>query len=442
MTTKIQQPASSSTSYFSFPRTLRLSSFQIGSAMGEILTASIWNRVMISDLGMPATPVGLLLALQYILIPISIWAGHRSDTVKLWGRRRSSYIWLGRGIMLFAFPLLGVSIGRIEANQLVSGWAIATIAFLLFGAGKLLSGSVFLALVRESAPPEKRGLAISITETVLITMFPIVAIGFGRWMETYDPATFWQMIIGTTASAAFFWWFAVVRVENQVEQVAQPVQSAKTNLRQTMNAVWGDASTRQFFIFLALATFAAWMQDNIMEPFGGDVFNLPAGETTRFTGYWAGTTVVVLLILFRVRRNQPPESQGPIASLGLLIMSIGMILLGIVSFASLERLLTLALVVFGGGFGLYTFGGLSLMAVMSPSKTAGTYLGLWTICILVSKGLGTFFGGALLDIFSALTGSPPLTYGLIFVIAAAGLGFAAQLVRQINFPQFASLHNQ
>ena len=40
---------------FKLGRILRLSTFQIGSAMGDILTVSVWNRVMITDLGFPAT---------------------------------------------------------------------------------------------------------------------------------------------------------------------------------------------------------------------------------------------------------------------------------------------------------------------------------------------------------------------------------------------------
>ena len=66
-------------------RTLRLSSFQIGSAMGDILVTSIWNRVMISNFGIPAAPVSLLIALRYLISPLSLWAGYRSDRKRLFG---------------------------------------------------------------------------------------------------------------------------------------------------------------------------------------------------------------------------------------------------------------------------------------------------------------------------------------------------------------------
>ena len=65
---------------FSLARIMRLSTYQIGSAMADILTAGVWNRILISDFGIPAWPVGLLLALRYLLAPISIWVGSRSET--------------------------------------------------------------------------------------------------------------------------------------------------------------------------------------------------------------------------------------------------------------------------------------------------------------------------------------------------------------------------
>ncbi len=45
---------------------LRLSTFHIGSAMGDILTASVWNRIMITELGLPAWPVWHCLALSVV----------------------------------------------------------------------------------------------------------------------------------------------------------------------------------------------------------------------------------------------------------------------------------------------------------------------------------------------------------------------------------------
>jgi BCD family chlorophyll transporter-like MFS transporter len=435
-----EQPVTQSAE-FSLSQTLRLSSFQIGSAMVEILTASVWNRIVITELGKPATFVSLLLALQYILLPISLWAGNRSDTTYVGGRKRTPYIWTGRIIVLGSLPLLWFSLTPLSEGNDALGWAIAFGALLLFGAGKLLSGSVFLALVRDVTPPRKQGLALSMVETTLIMFFPITAIVYGRWMEAYSPAVFQQMVIGTMLIAGFFWWFAIYRAEPKaVQQVAA---TPRRPLWPTFKKMWADSRARSFFAFLALATFAAWMQDSILEPFGGDVLGLSAGDTTRFTAYWGTATVVVLIVCFVVWRNRPPETLTRATRIGLIIMAFGMLLLAVTASAENESLLIPSLLVFGSGFGLYTFGGFSLMTVMSPSTAAGAYLGLWTIAILLFKGFGTFLGGVLRDLFFLVAGLPAGTaYAIVFVVAAVGLVGATALVRKDDILSFASEHGR
>ena len=422
---------------FRLGQTLRLTTFQIGSAMAEILTASVWNRVMVVDLKMDATPVAFLLALQYLLVPLSLWAGHRSDTVRLWGQRRTSYIWLGRGLMVLALPLLGVSVRRFEAGDVSLGWFLAVISFLLFGIGKLVSGGVYLALVRESAPPEKQGIAIGVAETCLIAFFAVFGFGFGRWMPHYDEIIFWEMILLVAVLAGFFWWLAIVRVERNNPVVA--ADRGRDDARATIakfRQILHDRRIALFFAFLGTATFFAWMQDAILEPFGGEVLGLAAEQTTRFTGYWGTGTILMLLLGFALWRRQKPEDQARKTGVGLAVMAVGLLLLGVTAFMAQERLLMLALLIFGLGFGVYTFGGLSLMAVMSPDRDAAAYLALWSVCVLISKGLGTALGGALRDLFLAMM-TPAAGYGLIFVIGGTGLLLAVWLLRHVDVRGFA-----
>lgn len=439
---------------FSLWRLLRLSSFQIGSAMGDILVTSIWNRVMISQFGIPAAPVSLLIALRYLLSPLSLWAGYRSDTRPFLGMRRTSYIWLGRGLMVLSLPLLGWSLLRFAAvheagsNSDVLGWLLALISSLLYGIGTLISGSPYLALVRDSAPKARQGLAISTAETVLIIFFAIVGITFSFWMQEFDPVIFWEMIIATMVIGGFFWLFSIWGVERSIrrqkgltleqELTAVEKQAVQSNLLNTVGRIWQDKRTRRFFVFLSLATFSAWAQDAILEPFGAEVFNLPLSRTTRFNSYWQAATVVTLVGGAYLWRKRPPERQRRITSSGLLTMALGMVLLAGTAVFHQVHLIEVALLVFGAGFGIYTFGGLSLMAVMSSDKEAGAYLGLWTISVVVFKGLGTFAGGALRDLFLlSLNFGNGLGYGLIFLLEGVGLGTAVYILTHVDVLGFA-----
>ena len=432
-----EQPAKK----FTLGRVLRLSSFQIGSAMGDILVTSIWNRVMISNFGIPAAPVSFLIALRYLISPLSLWAGYRSDNRPLFGFRRTSYIWLGRALMIVSLPILGLSLMRFETYQSDTiGWLLAIVSSLLYGIGTLISGSPYLALVRDSAPPEKQGLAISIVETVLIICFAVVGIAFAAWMEVYNQQLFWQLVLATMLVGGFFWVFAIAGIEKRsYGRSPESVWTVPSNsFLATLRKIWSDPRTRGFFIFLSLATLSAWMQDAILEPFGADVFSFTAGRTTRFNSFWQVATVVTLVASVLVLRKRPPERQGKITGFGLLVMALGMASLAFCSLTSRQNLVELSLLLFGAGFGIYTFGGLSLMAVMSADRNAGAYLGLWTVSILVFKGLGTFLGGALRDLFYLSANLPPTTsYGLVFLLAAVGLVLSVYLLSRVDIVGFA-----
>lgn len=432
---------------FSWPRMLRLSTFQIGSAMGDILVTSIWNRVMISNFGMPAWPIGLLIALRYFLSPLSLWAGHRSDTTKLFGFYRTSYIWFGRGLMVISLPFLLLSLQRLEGETGdVLGWVYALLCFALYGIGTLLSGSPFLALVRDSAPRKDQGFAISVAETVLIIFFAISGISFSYWMEEYDPAIFRQMVITTMVVGGFFWTMGILGIENQSvpPAVKDKFTTAKEQIQfgPTLRKIWGDQRTRLFFMFLSTATLAAWMQDVILEPFGGDVLNKSMQQTTRYNSYWQTATVITLIGAAAYWRKRRPEEQKGVAGWGLTIMALGMGLIALESFLGGVRLIETALFVFGAGFGIYTFGGLSLMAVMSSDVDAGAYLGLWTISILIFKGLGNFLGSLLRDVFLAVGFTPDMSYGITFFVAAIGLIASVAILAQIDILGFAKDHGR
>jgi len=425
---------------FTLWRGLRLSSFQIGSAMGEILITSIWNRILIVNFGIPATPVALLIALRYLLSPLSLWAGNLTDNRSFFGLRRTPMIWLGRVLMVASLPFLWLSVVRLGGSTTDPwGWLFALVSSLAYGVGTLISGGPFLALVRESAPERLQGVAISMAQTVLIIFFAIVGIVFSYWMKVFDARVFGQMIIATMLIGGFFWFFATVSIEQRRRPApAGEIAPAAAPLRQIMGTIWSDRRTRLFFLFLALGTLASWSHEAILEPFGADVFGLNMDVTTRFNSYWQTATVIVLVIGGILWRKRPPEAQQRITSIGLLVMALGLILLVAAALMGQRHLLEIALLTFGGGFGVYTYGGVSLMAVMSPDRHAGLYLGLWTVSNLLFKGLGTFIGGALRDLFLLqMNLTPGLSYGVVFLLQAVGLTTAAFLLARVDILGFA-----
>ena len=418
-------------------KSIKLGSFHIGSSIADLLTTAIWNRIMIVDLGMVAWPVSLLTAVRYLLAPLTLWAGHRSDTHPILGSRRIAYIWLGRFLMLLSLPLLPIStIILAREGSALNGWTLAVVSFLLFGVGTLISGAPFLALVHDSVPYIHRGKAIGIVQFMLVVSYAFIPAIFALLMPTFTPEGFLQLILISLVAAAIFWFVSVLGEERRgkVEVQAGKAQS----FRHIYQAILADHRTRLYGLFLGASAFFAFMQDAILEPFGGDVFGLAVGETTRFNMFWgAGVLVGMLGTLIRSRRLQPHQ-QVRTTMYGLALM--GTFLLGIAWIAATESFpwLPFILILFGLGFGIFTVGGVSLLMAMSHPDQAASYLALWSVIQLFTRGAGIAVGGILRDLAMSLTGRFASAYAWVFLIEALGLISSILILRKVDVAGFAS----
>ncbi len=404
---------------FSALRSFKIGSFHIGSSLTDVMLSGIWNRVMISDLGLVAWPVSLLLAARYFLAPLAIWAGHESDTRPILGSKRTAYIWLGRLMMLIALPLLPLSVGLIAQNHgSPLGWILAVVALVVYGTGTSISGSPYLALVHDSAPYERRGQAVAITQFMLVVSFAFVPVIYARVMPVYDQALFWRLVIFGMAGAAFFWLVAVLGEERRARRLGLLSQSTpsatgeRPGLRATFADIWVDPRSRRYALFLGVSAFFAFMQDAVLEPFGGDVFNLTVGETTRFNAIWGTGVLVSMIATYALTRKRLPEQQVNTTAWGLVLLGLAVLLLGLAAFRESLAMVRPVLFLFGLGFGVFTVGGVALLMAVNTAEKAASYLALWSVIQLVSRGLGIAAGGVLRDLVNTLTGDIALASGL------------------------------
>jgi BCD family chlorophyll transporter-like MFS transporter len=202
--------------------------------------------------------------------------------------------------------------------------------------------------------------------------------------------------------------------------------------------MWADRRARLFFLFLALGATSAFAQDAVLEPFGGDVFGLNAGETTRFNAYWGIGVVISMIATVIVTRHRAAHEQVSTTALGLGLTAIPLGLLGITALTGIQALLIPTLVVFGLGFGIYTVGAVSLLMAMTADNRSGAYLGLWTVAQLVFRGIGIALGGGIRDSVYALSGSYPLAYATVFLLEAIGLFLCIPLILRVDVPGFVS----
>lgn len=428
---------------FSALRSFKIGSFHIGSSITDVLLSGVWNRVMISDLGVAAWPVSLLLAARYLLAPLAIWAGHQSDTHPLFGSRRTAYIWLGRLMMLAGLPLLPLSVGLIaDGNNAGLGWLLAVVSLLVYGTGTSISGAPFLALVHDSAPYERRGQAVSIVQFMLVVSFAFIPVIFARIMPDYDQALFWRLVIFGMIGAAFFWLVSVLGEEQRARRMGAmppiPASGSKEpSLRITLSNIWSDQRARRYALFLSLSAFFAFMQDAVLEPFGGDVFGLSAGETTRFNAYWGMGVLLSMIVTYGLTRKRRPDQQVSTTAWGLLLLALPMLLLSAAAWRESLSLVVPVLVLFGVGFGVFTVGGVSLLMAVNTADKAASYLALWSVIQLVSRGLGIATGGLIRDFVITLSGQTAAAYATVFAVEAVGLIACIWLLRRVDVRGFA-----
>jgi BCD family chlorophyll transporter-like MFS transporter len=429
---------------FSALRSFKIGSFHIGSSMTDVLLSGVWNRVMITDLGVAAWPVSLLLAARYFLAPLAIWAGHESDTHPVLGSRRTAYIWLGRLMMLVALPLLPLSVGLIaDGNNAGLGWLLAVVSLLLYGTGTSISGAPFLALVHDSAPYDRRGQAVSIVQFMLVVSFAFVPVLFARIMPDYDQALFWRLVFVGMAGAAFFWLVSVLGEERRARRIGTmpPVLAPDIpplSLRATLAGIWSDQRTRRYALFLGVSAFFAFMQDAVLEPFGGDVFGLSAGETTRFNAYWGVGVLLSMIVTYGVTRRRRPDQQVNTTAWGLLLLALPVLLLSAAAWRESLAMVVPVLVLFGIGFGVFTVGGVSLLMAVNSAEKAASYLALWSVIQLVSRGLGIATGGLIRDLVNTLSGQISVAYAAVFAVEAVGLILSIWLLRRVDIRGFAA----
>jgi len=185
-------------------RLLRLSLFQLSVGMSLVLLVGTLNRVMIVELHVPSTLVGVMLAMPLLFAPFRALVGFRSDNHRCaLGWRRVPFIWNGTlltfaGLSFMPFALL-VLAGKGEAGNLPDwiGLVSAALAFLLAGAGVHIVQTAGLALATDLTPPESHARVVGLMYVTLLLGMLISALIFGALLEEFTPGKLVQVIQGS-----------------------------------------------------------------------------------------------------------------------------------------------------------------------------------------------------------------------------------------------------
>jgi len=442
-------------------RNLKIGFFHLGSGMADVMTTGVWNRVMISDLGFAATPIGLLVSLRYFLAPLGIFAGRMSDRRAVFGYRRLFWVWLGRVMMVMSVFMLGYQTASfINGSPAdVGAWIIISLAMLLFSLGSALSSSTFLALIYDRSSPKQRGRSVGIVWTFLLLGFTIGGITFGLMLPDeiktsldylltplgglnlfhagpdFSADSLLNLFLMAGIIMGSLWFFSLLGEEKRQRAgliTNSQATEAETSLRHDLGLVWKSRPMRYFGFYLGLSMMAAFSQDLILEPFAGDVFDMSARTTTKFAAYWGSMAILGTVVFLFLARRYKWFTNYRMNVIGVWILVITFALFALSSMFQIRWIVTPALITLGLGLGIWNVGTLGMMMDMSPLGKAGTFLGFWTLLVTFSRGFGVSGGGIMRDLALNMTGSVNLAYGIAFGIGALGLGVSLYMLHQIN----------
>ena len=278
-----------------FGRLLRLSLFQVSVGMVLVLLLGTLNRVMIVELGVPASLVAVMIALPVVFAPFRALIGFRSDNHRCQlGWRRVPFIWKGTlwqfgGFAIMPFALL-VLAGKGQASEYpaIIGHASAAAAFLLVGAGVHTVQTAGLALATDLTPAKAHPKVVGLMYVMLLVGMIVSALLFGLLLQNFSPGRLVQVVQGAAVATFVLNGIAFWKQETRRPQRGAAFAAPEPSFAEAWGRLCqGDRTVRRLVI-VGIGTMAFAMADILLEPFGGEVLGFSVSATTKLTaGVWA-----------------------------------------------------------------------------------------------------------------------------------------------------------
>jgi MFS transporter, BCD family, chlorophyll transporter len=445
---------------------IRLGLFQIALGMMSVLIFGVLNRILIKELNVPGTIATLVLAMTLFVAPARVWFGQMSDTKMLFGHYRTGYVWAGAAslsvIVILATQVmwkLGDNVRALGSNDWTPatyGWAMLLgLMFGLYGLAVSASSTPFATLLVDVTDESDRSKIVSIDWSMLLVGVIIGAITISVVLkplesnasienvrEQIDKLFILVPFVVCTLAVVATW-----GVEKKYSRFAQrqkidlnPAESG-VGLKRAWRILNTSRQTKIFFTFLVFMTLGLFMQDAVLETYGGQVFGMSIGQSAQLNAFFGSGTVIGLLVTGFLLIPKIGKQRS--ARWGCSLVAFSMLWVIAAGFTQKVIFLKMALLFFGLFSGVVTTSALTLMLDLTLPETAGTFIGAWGLSQALAKGIATILGGVLLDVGKKIFGatnevsnSLVLAYGLVFAAQAVVMLVAIRLLGRVNISEF------
>jgi MFS transporter, BCD family, chlorophyll transporter len=417
-----------------FLQNIRLAGFPLGLGLTSVLVSGTLNRVMIVELGFPATWVGLFFALPLLISPLRIWLGYRSDAHPVWGLRREPFIILGA--LLASVGVIGATLAILKGTTFNVLFLIPTIAgFIVYGFGKNLSSNTFEALLADKFTGEERPRAVTFFKVAMFIGIMLGAILLCRLLSPFTTSRLLSIVIVAGIGTFIMTTLAIAGQEPRKRTILSESKSAReVPFFDTFKGMlWSDPQVRRFFIFVMLIVIGTLGQDAFLEPYAALVLGLSVGETSQLTAIWGAGTLLSMGTAgaWLVKRF----GYNGVVRVGLVtgvIAFLGLILSGIVGTTGLFIVMVFFL---GISTGLSASGMLTAVIDFTTPERAGLLMGVWGLAHNLGQAAGSILSGGLVDLVRGLGGEALTAYGMVFALEAILLVVALGLQGQIRISE-------
>jgi len=441
----------------------RLGLFNLGLGLMAVLTLAVLNRVMISELNIPAGITGGILATSLFVAPARVGFGQLSDNKPLLGKHRTNYVLLGTavfGLAVFLAVQIMWKLGSVVQdsggwlwNSQTIGWsAMLALIMAIYGLAVSCSSTPFTALLVDITDESRRSKLIAIIWSMLMVgiviggvtgsiVFKKIETG-GITTENIPIEVLQPSINIVFASVPFVVMALAITATWGVERKYSRFTSNNIVANREDNVTIASAikiltTSRQtgiFFAFLSILTIGLFMQEAVLEPYGGEVFGMSIGETTQLNSFWGiGILIGYAITGFTII---PALGKKYTSKIGCIAVSLCFSLIILAGFTQEPKMLQSAMVLFGIATGIATVGGISLMLDLTAAAAAGTFIGAWGLAQAMSRGLATVIGGIILDIGKSIFANPLLAYSLVFIIQAVAMLVAIAFLERVDVQEF------
>ena len=389
-----------------------------------VLMTSTLNRLMVVELSMAATVPGFLVGLHYaVQLSRPKW-GLISDLEN----NRTKWINLGMLILGIGANLATLSLVLFHSNPFLA-MLLSIIAYTLIGLGVGASGTSLLALMAKHTAERRRPAAAMITWLMMIFGIAMTAGIVGMLLVPYSFELLLKIVAGLTVLTMIISFIATWKIEDNLDEIRQ-TDEEKAPLLEELKSLWEHSKTRNFTIFVFLSMTAYFMQELILEPYAGIVFQYTPSQTTSLSGMQNGGVFVGMLtvgILATALKFGTLKSWVQAGCLGSCFMLISIMLLGQINSSLPLELAVVGLGFFNGMFAVAAIGSMMSLAGSGSKRREGTRMGLWGAAQAIAAGFGGLLGTILVDLLQVADLSPVNAYGMVFSLEASLFALAALL---------------